>query len=236
MKKIYKTLAIVLLTLFYSKVTIYADMKFPTPEGQDFTWWTGYEDLWHTRSAIDIGSNSGEMNVVAVESGTIADIQACNNSGYVKILHSNGVLMEYFHLRKMDMEFDINSKNKSIKRGQYLGKLWKGNLADGNCGSAQQIAGTGHLHWEMPTTAVTIDGYVFDNPSKTACNSGGNCVGGGSVLPSTNKALVIYNGTVSGYETSQVKYITAREINVVADEAVVTVITGDRGQVELRSN
>lgn len=231
--KRYFCISLLIFGLFLSSsVYVYAQMRFPTLEGQNFTWWTGYSSLWHSttwdQSAIDIGANGGEMNVIASEAGIIILIKKCDKSGYVKIAHQNGVHMEYWHLDAKTMELGINSRDKSVKQGQYLGKLWKGNLEDMDCGYAYQAVGSGHLHWVMTRNPITIDGFLFDEPNMFAYKNN-QYLYGGSVFPSTN-SMVLMNGTVTGFKSiyKQTKLIRSpQRIMLLGEENGLTISSSD---------
>lgn len=185
------------------QVTSIVEYKFPWAIDAAWRWWTrNGNPIWHggsncennvndpPRCAIDLGTSDANKAILAAAGGVVE--VTCNlpqsNTINMRIVDDNGVAIDYFHINKSSVDFEVIYTGADIGRAQVLGNAWSGNLNDG-CGVAYQLSQSGHVHLVIPTTPIVIDGWIFDYPS-TCATKGSETKCAGGYFTSTNVPYV----------------------------------------------
>lgn len=171
-----------------------ASLKLPWSAGR----WNVTQGL-HTTQAWDFqppGAGSHNDEVLAVASGT-ARLTCTDGAGQAIVsLSTVAGVFRYVHLQTSAVQAaGITTGGVSVTQGQVLGRLHPSPPStDPGCGYAIP-AGASHLHLQMPSVPITIDGVTFTTagPSSGSVNSTNTRQGSGT--PSDGQ-FVSYAGNV----------------------------------------
>ena len=146
-----------------------ASLKLPWAAGR----WNVTQGL-HNTNAWDFqppGAGSHNDEVLAVSSGS-ARLTCTDGAGQAIVsLSTDAGVFRYVHLQTSAVQaVGITTGGVSVGQGQVLGRLHPSPPStDPGCGNAIP-AGASHLHLQVPTVPITIDGVTFNSAGP---NSGG---------------------------------------------------------------
>lgn len=146
------------------------EYKFPWPAG-DWQYWNGFNHDSTGPTAVDVGwsgNASAERRVLAAAGGVVSYIcdNPSNESANVIIIHDDGREIKYFHIDRATLRDGIRAGNR-VERGRVLGVLKAGTWNWDGCGATDQTTTSAHLHWILPSDAITVDGWTIDFPDST---------------------------------------------------------------------
>lgn len=171
------------------------NFKFPWPVGNR-EYWNAFGHSTANPTAIDIGTQGSDRRILAAAGGVILNICRTGSvSSGMKIKHDNGMELYYNHFDKNLLGPGI-TEGARVETGSLLGSLRPGTWQD-DCGRTSQTANSAHIHWILPTEAITIDGWTIDYPDTIFRRGSEQRRPGRSpydLLPSTN---VLYSGPQS---------------------------------------
>lgn len=135
------------------------DYKYPWSQG-DWSYWQG----WHGGTpAVDLGTSGADKRVLASAGGVVTSMCRSTYSVNVKLRDASGTILQYVHIDKNQLGPGI-AEGVSVGQGRVLGVLRSGTFSDG-CGYTQQLAGSAHVHWVIPSNRpFTVDGWTITYP------------------------------------------------------------------------
>lgn len=188
------------------KLALASGYKFPWPAERSWLLTTGRTPMWHSESAntaaVDFfftGANPADRRVLTSIGGTVTRICTGPTTVDVYIKDSNGYTLGYAHLDKMSLSSGV-LLNHELPQGQVLGTPKIDSFNEQvTCTDktrylvgANQIRGTGHLHWILPRAALNVDGWTVQYPID-GWKKDGILSGPGKRFTSSNTPLNVAN-------------------------------------------
>lgn len=142
-------------------------MKFPWNNGQHWMLTQGWHyEVMYLSQAVDFApaTNSADKQILSAHAGTVTQICNGSLSHAIRLQASDGTQTGYIHIQAGTLNVHLN---QSIPQGYLLGSTVEGNGSD-NCGTWYGA----HVHLELQSQSVTLDGWTANSSNIWTANSG----------------------------------------------------------------